>query len=478
MSSLACRQLTSFRRCRVCPTGLFMADGRRRRVTVEVVRSSLIGRRRFFGDVNSNVGTRHVGRHIRCSVRVVGRLKRYSNVRGCSECFSNQRRKRHPCYLLSFFPGSFLLIMSRDRIDVPRVNTVCNNSETQGGGLIRCNFQLPTTFSGHPLAFRRFRDVVRRTVCIDTAPTSCRLERSRNIMMRRLVHPAKLLSPRVRIHPDRGRVSSLLSRVLAEARQSRHMLVAALAGHVTRRLARFLLGRGMGTTCVRDSITALSHIGVVGSLQTNICSMLINIGLLHRNLSLPRMSLITVLSTSGRKFLHDRHSLARATNHTTEGMGNGIVVCTSGVASDVLGAVSRATHQEDVRLGCGTSRKVAPGRVRGTVASTLPVNGRRRTTSNTTAVGDVGDTRGTGNVVSRGDVGKTRKSERHICVRPSDTAVITSPVIHDVDERRLRGDVTGAATLVGRTTGSLSFVRTTRCHSRVVQLRGRLRRGK
>lgn len=445
MSPVSKVHLTAFSRCGVCPTGLFVAAGRDRLETVRRVRSSLAGRITGFRRRKGVCRTGQLCRHIACSVRVVHRLKRYSNVRGCSHCFSKHGTNAHPCYLLSFFPSSFLVMVSRDRIDMPRVHTVCNNSQTEGAGLIRCNFQVRSTFSGHPLGFRRFGRLTGRIVCIDTAPTSCRLIRDRNVVIRRIVHPAKLLSPMVRMHPDLGRVSSLVRRVRRHVRGRRHMLIAALAGHVTRRLARCLLHGSVHYGCVRDSISALRHIGVVSRLHRNICSMLINIGLLHRNLSLPRISLITVLSTSGRKFLHSRHSLARATKHTTHGVGKGMVVCTSHVASDVGGAVSRAGHHHRGRLTCGRRRKVAPGRVRHTQGTTL-LNG--------------------------GD-GRITKAARNpgTCVRPSSSAATTSPVIRCVAGPRVRGAVRHAQGLVRRTTGGLRFVRTTRCESRLLGLR-------
>lgn len=447
MSKIA---VTPFRTCGVCPTGLFVAAGRTALQTVRRVRSSLAGRITCFRSVNGRCRTGHLCRQIACSVRVVQRLNRYSNVRGCSQCFSNHTTNAHPCYLLSFFPSSFLVMVSRDRIDMPRVQTVCKNSHTHGVGLIRCNFHLPTTVSGHPLGFRRFRSVTGRIVCIDTAPTSCRLMRSRNVIIRRIVHPANLLSPIVRMHPDLGRVSSLVRRVRVHVRGRRHMLIAALAGHVTRRLARCLLGGGMHYGCVRDSISALRQIGVVSSLHRKICSILVKIGLLHRNLSLPRISLITVLSTSGRKFLHSRHSLARATKQTTQGMGKVIVVCTSGVASDVQLAVSRAGHHHRGRLTCGRRRNVAPRRVGGTHGLSI-FKGKTRA--------------------------RSARGNDHTCIRPSSPGVTTSPIMRCVDGTRLRGDVRHAHGLVRRTTGGLRFVRTTRCESRLLGVRSLVGRG-
>ncbi len=403
------------------------------------VLSSLTSRVRRFHRLRRPLCTRHVGRHIRCSVRVLHRLNRYTKVRGCSHCFSNHRPKRGPCYLLSFFPGSLLIIVSRDRIAVPRLTTVSGNSHTEGAGLIRCNFHLPTTFSGQPLHFRRFGDYVRRIVCISTAPTSCRLRRTRNIIIRRVVHPAKLLSPDVIIQPAGGRVSGLVRRVVRHVSRRRHALIAALAGHVTRRLARCLLRRGVRTGCVRSSITALSHIAVVGSLEHNICSILIKIGLLHRNLSLPRISLITVLSTSGRNFLHSRHDLARATKQTTERVRNAIVVCTSRIARSVRGAVSRARQQEAVRRRCGTSRRVAPEPVAGGNDVSLII-----TASDTTPTAAISLSR--------------------------------SPVVTRVAPQRLRRLVRSAARHVATTTRRLRFLTTTRLESRILRLRRLLRR--
>lgn len=427
----------------VCPAGLFIAARRHVGATVKRVSISLKARIGFLQRVNGPCRTGHLCRHIAFSLRVVHRLKRYSNVRGCSHCFSNHRTNRQPFYLLSCFPGSFLLIISRDRIAVPRVQTVCKNSCSHGGGLISCNFHLPTTVSGHPLAFSRFRSLAPLTVCIDTAPTSCRLRGDRKVIISRIVHPANLLSPIVRIHPALGRVSSLVRRVARHTTISRHILIAALAGHVTRRLATCLAHVKVHYGCVRDSISALRHVRVVSSLQGKLFSILVNIGLLHRKLSLPRISLITVLSTSGRNFLHSRHSLARATKHTTQGIGKGIVFCTSGVASDVHLAVSRATHEHRGRLTCGRGRNVAPGRIVG---------------------GDI-------SLITRGR--RPIANRPCTCIRPRPD-LITSPMIRCVGHGRLRGTVRQAGGRVVRTTGGLSFVRTTRFHSRLIGLRSLL----
>lgn len=114
----------------------------RRRLRRQLTRLRQNGRR---------LRTRHLQVHARCSIRVVRRINFYGNVRGCSQRVSNHTPKSTPGYLVSCFPRSFLLIVSRSRIAIPRVNNVCRNSVDHGHGLIRRNFQLPDTVSGHPL---------------------------------------------------------------------------------------------------------------------------------------------------------------------------------------------------------------------------------------------------------------------------------------------------------------------------------------
>ncbi len=427
-----------------------MAAGRHVGLTLSRVTLSLNHRTTRFRSVNQPCRTGQLARHIGCSLRVVHRVNCYSKMRGCDHCFSRHRPNSHPFYLLSCFPGSFLLVISRDRIAIPRVHTVCNNSFSHGDGLIRCKFHLGTTLSGEPLGFSRFRRLIGGTVCMDTAPTSCRLTGSRNIVMRRIVHPANLLSPRVRIHPSGDRVSSLVRRVSRQTRHSRHILIAALAGHVTRRLGGCVRHGKIHYTCVRSSVSAFRHIRVLSKLHAKLFSILVNIGLLHRNLSLPRMSLITIVSTSGRKFLHSRHSLARATNHTTHGIGNGMVVCTSHVAGSVRVAVSRAGHHHRGRLGCGTSRGVAPAPVTDHASSTL---------DNVNANGDH-KRRGRDIVTTAGTAGASVTPGP--CVRPRRLSITTSPMMGCVAHSSLSGTVGGTHHHVRRTTGGLSFVRTTR----------------
>ncbi len=327
----------------------------------------------FFVRGSGLVRTRHVHRHARCSVRVLQRVNAYGNIRGCSHIVTEHPGNDIPSALLSCFPSSFILFISRSRIALPRMENVCNKSETQGRGLIRCNFQLPSTFSGQPLGFSRFCDRVGRTIFISTAPKSFR-GRGTARVIRRMVHPAKLLSPRVSIHPARNRVSSLVDRVGTHVTGGRHILIAALAGGVTRGLARFLGGTNVGMECVRRSVSAVRHVRVVHNLHLNSFSILINVGLLERKLSVPRISLITVLSTSGRNFLQDRASLIRAVNHTTHGTSNAIVVCTSSIAHSVRGTVHRARHHETVRGRCGVGGNVIPGAVVGSIHSILRVN--------------------------------------------------------------------------------------------------------
>lgn len=260
--------------------------------------------------------------------------------------------------------------------------------------------------------------------------------------MRRVVHPAKILSPRLFIHPARNRVSSLLKRIHSHTRQRRHILIAALAGHVTRSLARCLRRRNIQIHCLRSRVRSVRQVRVVRSLHSNGCSILIKIGLLQRKLSLPRISLITVLSTSGRNFLQTRHSLVRAVKQTTHRIQKRTVLCTSGLASDVTETVSRARHHHTVRVTCGRTGNVAPRPVRqhggnGSVLSFLSVShhlGTRRLRT-------------------------TCRRGRRLPLRSVPRLV-----------NRLRGRV-------GRTTGGLRFRRTTGCHSHVGALHSRLLNG-
>ncbi len=373
---IANRILHAVARMVVFPTSRCVADGSGLRSTVRSVRARVHRHMRCFGSRSGLVTTRQVRRQIGCSVRVLLRINFYSNIRGCSEILSHERPNTIPFALLSFLPSSFVLMISRSRMTLPRMEKVCTNSETEGRALIRCNFHLPSTLSGHPLAFSRFCDRVSRTVFMSTAPNGLRGRRSRTVI-RRVVHPAKLLSPRIRMEPARKRVRSLVLRVGRQIRGGRHILMAALAIGVTRSLATSLRNMKVGIGCVRRSVSAVRHVRVVHSLHLNRFSILMNVGLLHRNLSLPRMSLMTVLSTSGRNFLEDRDSLIRAVNHTTEGTNNGIVVCTSSMANSVRETVDRARHHHTVRVGCGRSRNVAPGAVVGNMHSMVRVSGGR-----------------------------------------------------------------------------------------------------
>lgn len=411
----------------VCPTSRCIINTRGVGATLSGVCGRVIRHITCFRSGNGLLRTRQVGRHAVGSVRVLRRANFYGKVRGCSTIVDNEGPNRTPFALLSCFPGSFLLFYSRDRIVLPRIEKVCNKSRDHGTDLVRCNFELPSTFSGEPLAFSRFCSGVGRIIFASTAPNRFRGRRSAHVI-RRVVEPANLLSPRVAIGPASSRVSSLISRVGVEARHNREILIAALAGTVTRSLAACLRNFKVGIHCVRRSISAVRQVRVVHSLHLNRFSILINVGLLHRNLSVPRISLITVLSTSGRNFLHSRASLIRAVNETTEGTGNRIVVCTSYMAPSVRGTVARALHHHALRRGCGRRRNVAPRAVGGDIHSILRV--------------------ASGRGIRNEDGGHLSGGRERTLVR-------------------------GLATRVGRTTGLLRFRRTTCLHSGV----GRLGRG-
>lgn len=432
VSMLAKRVGYRHSRVDVFPTSRCMIPTRRVRETTMTVRRRLGRHMRCFGDRSGLLRTRQVSRHAGFSVRVVGRAKFYSKVRGCSERLSKLGPKRPPCALLSCFKSSFLLVVSRSRVAMPRMKKVCTNSRDEGRALMSCKFQLPSTGSGHPLDFRRFRSGLSRIVFMSTAPKRCRCSR-RLLHTRRVVHPAKLLSPGMRIHPVRKRVSSLVKRMGGRISGGRGVLVAALAGQVTRSLARCVGRMKVQIHCLRSSVSALRHTHVVHSVHLSIFSMLMKVGLLQRNLSVPRVALMTVLSTSGRNFLHSRASLVRAVKQTTQGDRNRMVVCTSGVASSVRGTVARAGHHQAVRRTCGGRRKVAPAAVGGTIHSLVTMSG----------------------TMTRARI-QLRGSPRSVA------------------HGRLAGLVARMRGRVHTTTTSLGFRRTTRLHSGVVSLGGGL----
>lgn len=268
------------------------------------------------------------------------------------------------------------------------------------------------------------------------------------------------------MHPIGKRVSSLLTRVGTHITGGRHTLIAALAGGVTRSLASCLLRHNVGIRCLRSSISALHHIRLLHVLHRNGVSIVINVGLLHRNLSLPRMSLITVLSTSGRKFLHSCHSLVRAVNHTTQGISNAIVVCTSRAARTVQRTVSRASHHHTGRVTCGRRRNVSPGPLVGGVDSIGSVLTGRSISARALLRNNCHGTNGTNGArlnIPMLSPGRTSGHRRRVLGTNLPTRSLTS-LVHRLDRR------------VRATTRRLRFRLTTHLHSRVQSLGGRLHR--
>ena len=257
----------------------------------------------------------------------------------------DRRKPGEPSYsLLSYFPHSpagepdFLTIIDESHVTVPQIGAMYAGDRARKLTLSEYGFRLPSAVDNRPLKFDEFEALAGQTIFISATPGPYELKKTQGEIAEQIIRPTGLIDPEVIVHPTKGQLNDLITRISERAERKQRVLVNTLTKRTAEDLTTFLAGKGLRVRYMHSDIVSLERIEIMRELRQGRFDALIGINLLREGLDLPEVSLVAILGADHEGFLRSETTLIQISGRAARNLGGQVVL----YADQKTGSMERA----------------------------------------------------------------------------------------------------------------------------------------
>ncbi len=280
-------------------------------------------------------------------------------IENYSRHFDGRLPGEPPYTLLDYFPDDYLLFIDESHLTIPQLRGMYHGDRSRKFNLVEYGFRLPSAYDNRPLTFEEFLERVNQVIFVSATPAEFELSLSEQVV-EQLIRPTGLLDPEIEVHPTKGQIEHLISKIKEVVGREERVLVTTLTKRTAEDLAEYLSDLGMKVTYLHSEIETLERTGILQDLRSGKFDVLVGINLLREGLDLPEVSLIAILDADREGFLRSERSLIQIMGRAARNVKGRVIMYADTITESMAKAIAETKRRRKIQMEYNEAHGIVP----------------------------------------------------------------------------------------------------------------------
>jgi excinuclease ABC subunit B len=309
---------------------------------------------------NKLVEAQRLEQRTRYDMEMMKELGFCSGIENYSRIISARPPGSRPTCLIDYFPKDFLLMIDESHVTIPQIGGMYEGDRSRKQTLVDFGFRLPSALDNRPAKFPEFETLIGQAIYVSATPSAYELGKAKGEIVEQVIRPTGLVDPEVVIHPSKGQIEDLISRVRGRIEKKERILVTTLTKRTAEDLTEYLNEKGIKVRYMHSDIDALERIEIIQNLRKGTFDVLVGINLLREGLDLPEVSLVAILDADKEGFLRSETTLIQICGRAARNVGGSVVLYADTITGSMKRAMDEMSRRRKKQLAYNKKHNISP----------------------------------------------------------------------------------------------------------------------
>ena len=279
----------------------------------------------------------------------------------------------HPPYtLMDYFPEEFLIIVDESHITIPQIRGMYAGDRSRKNTLVEYGFRLPSALDNRPLAFHEFEEKIDQMLFVSATPNVYESEHEM-ARVEQIIRPTGLLDPKIEVCQVEGQIDDLLSRIRAEVKEGRKVLVTTLTKRMAEDLTNYMKEVGVRVRYLHSDIDTLERTQIIRQMRLDAFDVLVGINLLREGLDIPEIGMVAILDADKEGFLRSETSLIQTIGRAARNADGHVVMYADVITDSMKRAIDETNRRRKIQQEYNKVHKITPKTIKKAVRDLIAI---------------------------------------------------------------------------------------------------------
>ena len=289
-----------------------------------------------------------------------------SGIENYSRHLSGLQPGEAPYCLLNYFAEDFMLFIDESHVTIPQLKGMYRGDRARKLTLVEYGFRLPSALDNRPLQFEEVERYLNQVVYVSATPGRYEMEEGGQIV-EQIIRPTGLIDPQVSVHPVKGQIDHLISKIHERVKMKQRVLVTTLTKRMAEDLSEYLIEAGIRANYMHSEIDVFDRARILMQLRKGDFDVLIGINLLREGLDLPEVSLVAILDADRPGFLRSVTSLVQTSGRAARNVDGQVLLYGDTITEAMADAIAETQRRRDIQMEYNKKNDITPATIQKTI---------------------------------------------------------------------------------------------------------------
>lgn len=285
-----------------------------------------------------------------------------SGIENYSRHLSGLQPGEPPYCLLNYFPEDFFLFIDESHVTIPQLKGMYRGDRSRKLTLVEYGFRLLSALDNRPLKFEEVQAYLDQVIYVSATPGQYEMEEGGQIV-EQIIRPTGLIDPQISVHPVRGQIDHLISKIHERVKNKQRVLVTTLTKRMAEDLSEYLIEAGIRANYMHSEIDVFDRARILRQLREGEFDVLIGINLLREGLDLPEVSLVAILDADRPGFLRSVTSLVQTSGRAARNVDGEVLLYGDTITEAMADAMAETQRRRDRQLLYNEENDITPATI-------------------------------------------------------------------------------------------------------------------